>query len=641
MSGIVAILNLDGAPVDRDLLQRMTERMAFRGQDALGTWLEGPSDGRQGYAGLGHALLHTTFEARREKGPCSLDGRVWITADARVDGRADLIRLLRAEGRDPADDAPDPELILHAYHVWGEDCLEHLIGDFCFILWDGPRQRLFCVRDHFGISPFYYAQTGPSLVLSNTLQAVHLHPGVSDELNEQAIGDYLLFRGNQDLTTTTFAHIRRLPPAHTLTWSASGGEPHVRRYWTLPERDGYLRYPHPEDYVDQFRALFRQAVADRLRTDRASVSLSGGMDSSSVAAVAHQVLTAQGRPFDLHAYTFTRTLIPHEEGQYAALVAETLGFPIHYLDADARFQTGPSKEPQALSPEPAFTSAWGFCPRFALWSCAAASGRVLLTGYGGDPSLRPSSSYWINLLKRWQLGQMVADIRRYTHTYGQRPPLYMRANLRRWLGHSPYRISYPAWLNPDFAARLALPTRVEQYARQWRDFEDDHSSMAAEPFWSNLLSNRDPGNTLMPLKVRFPFFDLRLVGYLRAVPPVPWFERKRLLREAMRGNLPQAVLQRPKSPLSGIPFAAFIQQQGVPPWMEDLATTPELAPYVDGDALLGVIRTPTKVNVLEYGGVLHALALAYWLRHQQRKPGPPQSPCASNYTKGGAHRRND
>src|SRR5205814_3811924 len=140
---IVGIINLDGAPVDRPLLERMTDFLAFRGPDAKSVWSDG-------HVGLGHTMLRTTWESENEQQPCSLDGRVWITADARVDGRADLVRLLAAKGRDVLKGATDPQLILHAYDAWGEGCVQHLIGDFAFAIWDRDRQRLFCARDQLG-----------------------------------------------------------------------------------------------------------------------------------------------------------------------------------------------------------------------------------------------------------------------------------------------------------------------------------------------------------------------------------------------------------------------------------------------------------------------------------------------------------
>jgi asparagine synthase (glutamine-hydrolysing) len=183
MSGIVGIVNLDQAPVDPPLLQRLTDFLAFRGPDAQETWTDR-------HVGLGHTALWTTFESERERQPSSLDGQVWITADARVDDRAGLIPQLESQGRTNLAEATDSELILHAYHAWGESCVEHLIGDFAFAIWDGRERHLFCARDHLGVKPFYYAQLGDSVIFSNTLDCIRQHPAVSDKLNEAAIGDF-------------------------------------------------------------------------------------------------------------------------------------------------------------------------------------------------------------------------------------------------------------------------------------------------------------------------------------------------------------------------------------------------------------------------------------------------------------------
>src|SRR5262244_1339636 len=118
MSGIVGIVNLDRAPVDRVMLRRMTDFMAYRGPDAQTTWAEGP-------VGFGHTMLRTTFEAEHECQPFSLEGRTWITADARIDRRRELIAKLNAKQNEPTNEGTDVELILRAYHVWGEDCVHH------------------------------------------------------------------------------------------------------------------------------------------------------------------------------------------------------------------------------------------------------------------------------------------------------------------------------------------------------------------------------------------------------------------------------------------------------------------------------------------------------------------------------------
>src|SRR5438876_4139153 len=141
MSGLVGMLNLDGAAVDGSLLARMTAYLAFRGPD--GQRVQVTKN-----VGFGHALLRITEESANEAQPFTLDGRRWIVADARVDARQDLIAELRAQGhKEFTSDATDVELILRAYCVWGADCVTHLLGDFTFAVWDELRQALFCARD--------------------------------------------------------------------------------------------------------------------------------------------------------------------------------------------------------------------------------------------------------------------------------------------------------------------------------------------------------------------------------------------------------------------------------------------------------------------------------------------------------------
>src|SRR5437867_2448525 len=160
MSGIVGIVNFDGATVDRALLRRMTDFMTFRGPDEQRIWVDGN-------VGFGHTLLRTTFESEHEHQPFTLDGRTWIVADARVDAQADLIAKLNAHGEHVKAGVTDVELLLRAYHVWGEGCVDHLLGDFAFAIWDGPQRRLFCARDHLGVKPFFYAHLGATLIFSS------------------------------------------------------------------------------------------------------------------------------------------------------------------------------------------------------------------------------------------------------------------------------------------------------------------------------------------------------------------------------------------------------------------------------------------------------------------------------------------
>src|SRR2546423_50740 len=121
---------------------------------------------------LGRAFLSTGAAPSEQPGALTLDGQVWVAADARIDGRSELARVLRSRDRVVAVDAPAEELILHAYAAFGEALVEHLLGDFAFALWDARANRLLCVRDHFGIRPFFYAKCGPAVHFASDVDAL-------------------------------------------------------------------------------------------------------------------------------------------------------------------------------------------------------------------------------------------------------------------------------------------------------------------------------------------------------------------------------------------------------------------------------------------------------------------------------------
>jgi asparagine synthase (glutamine-hydrolysing) len=572
MSGIAGIFNLDGAAIVPELLQQMTDFLAFRGPDAQEIWVSGA-------VGLGHAMLRTTRESLGERQPASLDGETWITADARVDGRTELIQKLHAEDRSVRQAATDAELILHAYAAWGAQCVAHLLGDFAFAIWDGRKRRLFCARDHLGVKPFFYARVGHCLVFSNTLNCLRVHPRVSDAPNDQAIGDFLLFGLNQDLTTTAFADVQRLPPAHYLLCSAQASK--VNRYWTLPIA-GPIQYKRADEYVEHFRELLRTAVEDRLRTDRIGVFLTGGLDSSGVAATAKETLSKQSASFELRGHTAVYDgLIPDRERHYAGLVGKALGIPIHYFVADDYGLCEGWDRPDPRWPEPIYD------PLSAMDEAqlrqVASYGRVVLTGQGGDPAFSNLLSYHLwKLAKGFRFGQLARDLGRYLMSEGRMSRLYLRTRLRRWVSGNRWRRLYPAWLNDDFARRLDLRAR---WGRLNSEPAPEHPlrpvayQALTAPFWPYLFEGYDPGLTLCPLEARHPFFDIRLLEYLLALPPVPWCVDKELLRVTMRGILPESVRLREKTPFAADPSAELVRHSKKH-WVDHFQAAPGLTKYV-------------------------------------------------------------
>lgn len=570
MSGIVGIIHTDGSPVDEAMLVRMTRFMSYRGPDKQDTWINNN-------VGFGHALLRTTFESEHEHQPL-FENDLYITADVRIDGRSDLIRKLESATAKDLRAGPDVELLLHAYRVWGNDCVQHLLGDFAFAIWDARKQLLFCARDHMGVKPFYYVRKGKTFLFSNTINCLRTHPDVSDDLNEQAIGDFLLFGWNYEPRSTAFSNIHCLPPAHTLT--LQNDNINAARYWSLPEENP-IQYRRSSEYVEHFKELLDTAVGDRLRTDRVGVSMSGGLDSPSIAATARKLLANRGNSFDLRAYTIVYDrLFRDEERHYSGLVAKHMNIPITYQIADVYELYERWDQPGLRKPQPDEDPLLAMSSD-QLKSCAAQC-RVMLTGYDGDTILNePTPPYLHALLKDRQFIRFLGAVAKHLRTARSLPHIGIRTALRRWLGKLPPQPLWPGWLNPEFAERLSLVSRWQEVLsvkpstpsvrpQMYRAFEF--------PAWRYLFENYDPGVTTYPLEARHPFVDIRLILFLISVPPIPFCVRKHLLRMSMRGLLPEAILNRPKTPLAGDPYLTRRR-------VDHFEPDPSLARFVEASAI--------------------------------------------------------
>jgi asparagine synthase (glutamine-hydrolysing) len=609
MSGIVGILHLDGAPIDRQLLQRLTDFQSFRGPDAKQIWLDGN-------VGFGHTLLRTTEESEHETQPFTLGDGVWIVADARVDAQRELIAELQSKGQQIPSGAghgiTDVELILRSYQVWGEDCLDHLLGDFTFGIWDAPRRKLFCARDQMGVKCFYFARVGSRVIFSNSLGCIRQHPAVSNRLNDLAIADFLLFERNLDQSTTSFADIRRLPPAHKAVWHSDGAR--QSQYWIGPIDDPVF-YKRADDYTDRFMELTKRAVSDRLRTQHVGILMSGGIDSPTMAAVACELSRERSPNLDLRAFTTVTSFGP-DEGFYAGLVAEHIGIPIEYRNGDEAWAQSNWETVRFHASEP-LPSTGGLPIHPTYWDHLGTRSRVLLQGEGPDNALWIEWKYYVSyLLRTRRYGRLLRDTCSYLATH-KRIPFWGKISLafRKEEYQGPAGPSYPEWINKDLESRFSLRTR-------W----DDHLN----PPPSNILPLRPPNHSMVytlpefwevfrlfdaeatqgPVEIRYPFMDLRVLRFLLMVPSIPWQHSKYLLRRAMKGKLPAAVLRRPKETTWTYLMLKRIERGRLP-----LANTAsEFQSYVDAERL----PTVAPDNMWTAGGITRARLFNHWLQYSYR-----------------------
>jgi asparagine synthase (glutamine-hydrolysing) len=569
LSGIVGIFRRRGVPVQRDILKSLTNFLRYRGPDALEVWTDG------GAIGLGHAMLRTTREAAVECQPATLEARLWIVADARIDCREELVGELRRLGRGIEPAACDPELLLHAYDAWGEACVRRLRGDFSFAIWDAPRKKLFCARDHFGVKPFFYALTEDLFLFGNSLNCLRLHPEISDELNDAAIGDFLLFGLNCDPATTTFRDIQRLPPAHFLSLSAI--EMRTERYWSPPV-DGRIRYRRSEEYVEHFDALMKAAVGDRLRTESVGILLSGGLDSGFIAAEARELSAGDSGVKDLRAYTKVfETLLFDDEGLYARKTADFLKIPLELISVD---DLQPFDRWEISPPEP--TDVPFFAGLMDHYSLISSNCRVALAGDGADNLMSFQMWPWAKeLLRAREWHAFAIEMAQFLWV---RPVPWrgLRYRLERIAGQQRTLTEFPSFIAPDFAKRQNLE---ERWAKGYRCATDAHPvrPRAYESIMSPLLTQlcelNDPGVTRCPLEFRYPFFDLRIVEFLLSIPAFPWCFQKRIVREALRGRMPDAVRLRPKAPFRGDSYVDILQRKDSQ-WSGRVKTADQIERYV-------------------------------------------------------------
>ena len=278
MSGICGIINFDGQPVERSLLEKMANNADYRGKDGIRYWINAE-------IGFAHLALHTTPESRRENQPLvhRQHGLV-LVADARIDDRQALIKKIRGKNIHVNGSPTDAALILAAYITWGADCPGYLLGDFAFVVWDSTNREVFAGRDRGGCRGLYYRRTTNGIRFATQASQLIIDPDYRQVLNRQLLARDLILPGFSGQHQSYYQGIEKLGPAETFQMTADNFT--RKKYWQL-NADVRVIYKNPQEYSDHFRALFKQCVSDRLRCEGdTGLFLSGGLDSSSIAAMA-------------------------------------------------------------------------------------------------------------------------------------------------------------------------------------------------------------------------------------------------------------------------------------------------------------------------------------------------------------------
>src|SRR5436190_4345837 len=287
MCGIAGIVNKDGAPVDRELLERMNLAIRHRGPDDDGFYF---SDG----VGLAMRRL-AIIDLKTGKQPIhNQDRTAWIVFNGEIYNYRELREKLEKLGHTFYTNS-DTEAIVHAYDRYGSDCPRHLRGMFAFAIWDERTQELFVARDRVGKKPLLFAQINGQFVFGSEFSALLTHPGISRDVEPEALHHYLSFMC-VPAPLTAYRVIRKLEPGHSLRLSK--GEIRIERYWQ-PDFSRKLDISEAEA-GERANEIVRDAVKVRLMSEvPLRAFLSGGIDSSAVVALMSEVSREPVKTFSI------------------------------------------------------------------------------------------------------------------------------------------------------------------------------------------------------------------------------------------------------------------------------------------------------------------------------------------------------
>jgi asparagine synthase (glutamine-hydrolysing) len=294
--------------------------------------------------------------------------------------------------------------------------------------------------------------------------------------------------------------------------------------------------------------------------------------------------------------------------------------PLSLVDGSAMKALDPNAYPVVVTPEPT-PYRWTELES-ELARTPARHAPVALSGHGGDALLWFNPWYWAEWLAKGQVPRLARAFYEKERLFGTRLHPALRAGAaRKWAAWTGGPTPLPAWLSPDFVARTkAAERRME---RPLPASKLDVRGLVADPFWSNIFTWGDPSFTGLPICFRYPFLDLRLLRFVRGLPPDPWLRNKRILRDATLSRLPPAVRQRPKTPLVEATLPGHTDEV-IDQLARMVRDAPDLDRFVNREVLVSDLIANGAATVAHSERALsHPLGLAYWLLHLSKPAVPP------------------
>ena len=583
------------------------------------------------------ALQRDTVPRLRETRLAGPDGAA-LMFSGRIDNREELAARYELG---PAEALDDDDLVRGAWRAEGARLCDALIGDFAIAIHDPATRRLLLARDHLGTTPLYRARVGPFVAFASTIAGLRLVPGIDLAWDERWLAE-MLVAAKTDFERTGYRAIGAVPPAHVLTFDEAGEA--RRRYWSLATYDAPVSIA-PEEATAEFRRLFDQAVACRLRAPgEIACELSGGVDSSAVAATAADQLARRGKRLLAFAHVLEESAaaqglsVVSERHHAEAVGTGVPGIDLHCAEDPLESLVATLQctlDRHGVPPRNDINAHAGETPK----ALRARDVRVLLSGFGGDQvATWPGGGYVESLLaeRDW------AALRK--HTVSRHGPV------AGWLHWALYRSGiggiglarraeiglegryseYAELADPAFLAAQIGTTAIDPRGHRARSgtMRAREAAAIAAPSVAYRVQDSAVGAGAHGFVYRYPMLDIRLLEFahnlparLKRTPEV----RRRMIREAMAGRLPDKVRLRPDKTGSTFPAVqlnALLHATELRALIAAHTDDPRVAPYVRIDRALATLERGMAQGdfdgPLSLRHVLRLAMLCLWSRRDRQ-----------------------
>lgn len=521
----------------------------------------------------------------------SADGRYALVFNGEIYNYKELRKKLVQHGRIFVTDS-DTEVLLHSWVVWGEGCISRLKGMFSFVVYDKQKQYLYCVRDAFGIKPFFYYWNDGDFAFSSEVQSLITCVGRQPESNLQRAYDYLVLGHYDDHENTFYQEVKHLKPGHLLRLDLGRGVPSIKRWWWPSiEENTHISF---SDAVDQFRQMFLDNVKLHLRSDvPLGAALSGGLDSSGLVCAMRHLEP----DIPIHTFSYIARGSVFNEEKWVDLVNNNVRAVSHKvsvtsssLAADLDCLIKIQGEPFGSSSIYAQYKVFGLAKEHGVTVTLDGQGAdELLAGYSGYPGARLRSllangdiSAMIHFVRAWSswpgrtIGQGIADFAGYL------TPVVLRGFAFQLLGRS----LEPSWLDlkklkdHDVFPLLEMPSDFIQ--TKSRSLSEVLRLTQSGKGLAALLRHGDRNSMNYSIESRVPFLTTDMAEFLLTLPENYLIsskgETKHIFRAAMRGIVPDLALGRKDKVGFNTPEKVWLQQLGstVLSWLDAAEDIPFL-----------------------------------------------------------------